>query len=161
DPLTHTARDFGRLDGFLTGRSSAPARTIALNYVRSHADALGLSQADLKTFRFRQDYVDASGVHNLSWNQSVRGATVFGNGLKVKVTRDGRVLAVQGSPVSGLAKLAAAAPSAAKVSATGARTTAARNVGGTLQKAPVASAKVGSSTTWANNDYAKKVWFLT
>jgi len=160
DPLTHTARDFGRLDGYLTGRSTASARTIALNYVRSHAGALGLIQADFATFRFRQDYVDATGVHNLSWNQSARGATVFGNGLKVKVTHDGRVLAVQGSPVSGLAKLAAAAPIAAKVSASDARAAAARNVGGSLQKAPVSSARAGSST-WANNDYAKRVWFLT
>jgi extracellular elastinolytic metalloproteinase len=160
DPLTHTARDFGRLDGYLTGRSSAPARSIAINYVRSHAGALGLKKSDLATFRFRQDYVDASGVHNLSWNQSVRGATVFGNGLKVKVTRDGHVLAVQGSPVSGLAKLAAAAPAATKVSASAARSTAARNVGGSLQKTAVRSSRTGSST-WANNDFAKRVWFLT
>ena len=27
DSLTHTVRDLGRLDGYLTGRSSAPART--------------------------------------------------------------------------------------------------------------------------------------
>jgi extracellular elastinolytic metalloproteinase len=163
DPLTHTARDFGRLDGFLTGRSSAPARTVAMNYVRSHAAALGLTKADLATFRFRQDYVDAAGVHNLSWNQSVGGATVFGNGLKVKVTRDGRVLAVQGSPVSGLAKLAAAAPSATKVSATSARATAAKNVNGSVQKVGVTAARSGSTaaTVWANNDYAKRVWFLT
>jgi extracellular elastinolytic metalloproteinase len=161
DPLTHTARDFGRLDGYLTGRSSAPARTIALNYVRSHAAALGLKKSDLATFRFRQDYRDAAGVHNLSWNQSVRGSTVFGNGLKVKVTRDGHVLSVQGSPVSGLAKLAAAAPSATKVSATSARTTAARNVGASPQKVGVSSARVGSATVWRNNDYAKRVWFLT
>ena len=36
-----------------------------------------------------------------SWTQSVAGATVFGNGLRVKVTRDGRVLSVQGSHVFG------------------------------------------------------------
>ena len=69
DPLTHTPRDFGRLDGFLTGASSAPARTIAMNYVRSHLATLGLTSADLATFRFHQDYVDAIGVHNLSWTQ--------------------------------------------------------------------------------------------
>jgi extracellular elastinolytic metalloproteinase len=163
DPLTHTARDFGLLDGYLTGRSSAPARTIALNYVRSHAPALGLTKTDLATFRFRQDYVDASGVHNLSWNQSVRGAPVFGNGLKVKVTHDGRVLAVQGSPVSGLDKLAAAAPGATQVTASGARAAAAKNVHGSVQKVGVSSARGSSSasTVWSNNDYAKRVWFLT
>ena len=117
DPLTRTPRDFGRLDGFLSGPSSASARTAALNYVRGHLGALGLTSADLSTLRFRQDYVDTIGVHNLSWTQSVDGATVFGNGLQVRVTRDGRVLAVQGSPVSGLAKLASAAPSGIRMSA--------------------------------------------
>ncbi len=102
DPLTGTVRDLGRLDGYLTGRSSAPARTVALSYVRSHLSALGLRHADLKTLRFRQDYVDSIGVHNLSWTQQAAGRTVFGNGLIVRVTRDGRVLAVQGSPVSDL-----------------------------------------------------------
>ena len=110
DPLTHTPRNLGRLNGYLTGRSSAPARTIAMGYVRSHLATLGLTSADLSTFRFRQDYVDTIGVHNLSWSQSVRGIPVFGNGLKVKVTSTGRVLSVQGSPVSGLIKMAAGAP---------------------------------------------------
>lgn len=163
DPLTHTVRDFGRLDGYLTGPSSSPARTVALSYVRSHLDALGLTSADLSTLRFRQDYVDVNGVHHLSWSQYADGSTVFGNGLRVAVTRDGRVLAVQGSPVSGLAKLAAAAPTATKVSATAARHTAARNVGSAPQKATVSSARTGTSgsTVWSNHDYAKRVWFLT
>src|SRR4051794_10360554 len=132
DPLTHTPRDFGRLDGFLSGPSSASARTAALNYVRGHLGALGLTAADLSTLRFRKDYVDTIGVHNLSWTQSVDGATVFGNGLQVRVTRDGRVLAVQGSPVSGLAKLASSAPSATTMSASAARSASARDVDGTV-----------------------------
>jgi hypothetical protein len=163
DPLTRTPRDFGRLDGFLSGPSSASARTAALNYVRGHLGALGLTSADLSTLRFRQDYVDTIGVHNLSWTQSVDGATVFGNGLQVRVTRDGRVLAVQGSPVSGLAKLASAAPSGIRMSASAARTASAHDVDGTVAPASVASSKAGSSasTVWSNHDYAKRVWFLT
>ena len=163
DPLTHTPRDFGRLDGFLSGRSSASARAAALSYVRGHLGALGLTAADLSTLRFRKDYVDTIGVHNLSWTQSVDGATVFGNGLQVKVTRDGRVLAVQGSPVSGLAKLASAAPSGIRMSATAARTASAHDVNGTVAKASVTSSKAGSSasTVWSNHDFAQRVWFLT
>src|SRR3954451_6146288 len=135
DPLTHTPRDFGRLDGFLSGPSSASARTAALNYVRGHLGALGLTSADLGTLRFRQDYIDTLGVHNLSWTQSVDGGTVIGNGLQVRVTRDGRVLAVQGSPVSGLAKLASSAPSATTMSASAARSASARDVDGTVAPA--------------------------
>lgn len=163
DSLTHTVRDLGRLDGYLTGRSSAPARTIALHYVGSHLSALGLHRGDLKTLRFRQDYVDPSGVHNLSWTQAARGATVFGNGLIVRVTRDGRVLEVQGSPVSGLARLAAAAPTATRVTAPQARSDSALNVGARPARSSVEARHGGSSptTVWSNNDFAKRVWFLT
>jgi extracellular elastinolytic metalloproteinase len=163
DPLTRTPRDLGRLDGFLSGRSSAPARSIAMSYVRSHRADLGLSSADLSTFRFRQDYVDPTGLHNLSWTQSVAGSTVFGNGLLVRITRDGRVLAIQGSPIHGLAALAANAPRATRISATAARSAAAHNVKGTLARATVAASRTGASarTVWANHDVAQRVWFLT
>jgi len=163
DPLTHTVRDFGRLDGYLTGRSSAPARSIALGYVRSHLGSLGLKNGDLSTLRFRQDYVDSLGLHHLSWTQSVRGATVFGNGLKVAVSRQGQVLQVQGSPVSGLTAMAAKAPTGS-MSAPAAHARAATNVHGRVPSdVRVTSARGGSSarTTWSNADYAQKVWFLT
>jgi hypothetical protein len=163
DPLTHTVRDLGKLNGYLTGRSSAPATKVALQYVRSHLSALGLHKGDLQTLRFRQDYVDALGVHNISWSQQVAGRTVFGNGLIVRVTRDGRVLAVQGSPVTHLARLASQAPSTGDVTASAARSDAARNIEATPARATVAASRGGSSasTVWSNNDYAKRVWFLT
>ncbi len=163
DPLTGTPRNLGRINGYLSGRSSAPARSVAMRFVRSHLSVLGLRSSDLTTLRFRQDYVDTIGVHNLSWSQSVRGIPVFGNGLRVKVTRDGRVLSVQGSPVSGLAKLAAKAPTATKLSAASARAAAARNVGGKVAHVKVATSRGGTApeTVWANHDFAKKVWFLT
>ncbi len=163
DPLTGTPRNLGRLDGYLSGPSTAPARTVALNYVRQHLADLGLTQSDLATFKFHQDYVDPIGIHHLSWTQSVNGTPVFGNGLKVQVTRNGRVLAVQGSPISGLQQLAAAAPTAEKVSPSSARSRAASDVGGSVARSNVASSRAGStaSTRWANHDYATKVWFLT
>jgi hypothetical protein len=163
DPLTHTVRDIGKLDGYLTGRSTAPARSVALSYVRSHLSALGLHRGDLKTLEFRQDYVDPSGLHNLSWSQQAAGRTVFGNGLIVRVTRDGRVLAVQGSPVSGLARLAARAPTTSRVSAPQARALAAHNVDARLPHATIASSRDGASasTVWSDRDQASRVWFLT
>jgi extracellular elastinolytic metalloproteinase len=163
DPLTHTVRDIGKLNGYLTGRSSAPARTIALHYVQSHLSALGLHAGDLKTLRLRQDYVDPLGIHNLSWTQQAAGRTVFGNGLIVRVTRDGRVLAVQGSPVSHLAQLAAKAPSTGGVTATQARALSASNVDSRVAPARIASSRGGTAATtvWANHDMASRVWFLT
>jgi extracellular elastinolytic metalloproteinase len=164
DPLTGTPRQFGKRTGYLTGRSSQPARTVAWNYVTRNHAILGLKKADLSTFRFRQDYRDTLGIHHLSWSQQVRGATVFGNGLKVNVTKRGQVVSVQGSPVAGLARLAAKAPSTTTLSASGARSDAARDVHGTLDKgARVTLSRAGSSaqTVWSNHDYAKRVWFLT
>ena len=163
DPLTGTVRNLGRLDGYLTGPSSAPARSVALTFVRNHLAALGLTSDDLSTLRLRSDYVDNAGMHHLSWSQEINGMTVFGNGLKVNVTRDGRVLSVQGSPVSGLAAKAASLPGM-KLTAPEARDTAARNVGGKpTGDARPSSTRGGSQavSVWANHDYAKRVLFLT
>src|SRR4051812_25835210 len=109
DGTTGTPRVVERLDGTLTGRSSAPARTVAMRYVASHLAALGLQRADLSTFHLRRDYVDVAGIHHLSWTQSRGGIPVFGNGLQANVTRDGRLLSLGGSPVTGLAAPAAGA----------------------------------------------------
>jgi extracellular elastinolytic metalloproteinase len=162
DPLTGTPRELGRLDGFLTGPRSGSARTIALDFVRTHLDALGLKSSDLASLVFRKDYVDTLGMHHLSWQQRVNGTTVFGNGLQVNVTRSGRVLSVLGSPVSGLAALARQAP-AAHLDAAQARSRAAANVHGRVQTQKVASASRGASATtrWSNHDFATRVWFLT
>jgi hypothetical protein len=163
DPLTHTVRNLGRTNGFLTGRSSSPARIVAMKYVRGHLADLGLKHDDLSTFRLRQDYVDTIGVHHLSWAQSVRGVPVFGNGLKVNVTNHGQVVSVQGSPITGLARVAAAAATTAKLSASSARTTAARDVHGKPASVRVTKSRSGgdAQTVWANHDYSSKVWFLT
>ena len=162
DPLTGTPRQLGRLDGYLSGTHRGAARTVALDYVRSHLAALGLTSADLSTFVFRKDYVDPMGIHHLSWQQRAAGTPVFGNGLQVNVTRNGRVLSILGSPVSGLAGLARQAP-ASDVDATQARSRAAANVSGSVQTRAVASSSRGpaATTRWTNHDYATKVWFLT
>ena len=160
DALTGTPRNLGRLDGYLTGKHSGSARSIALDFVRSHLDVLGLSSADLSTLRFRKDAVDNIGLHHLSWTQVVDGIPVFGNGLKVKVTRDGRILAVQGSPVAGLTSLARSAPSASRMTAAQARAKAAADVGGRAASAAVARSS-SAGTTWKNRDFAKRVWFVT
>ena len=66
DPMTGTLRMVGRLDGYLTGRSMRPARAVAMGFVRSNRAAFGLTNADIKTFRLRLDYVDIAGVHHIS-----------------------------------------------------------------------------------------------
>ncbi len=127
--MTGTLRFVGRLDGFLTGPSARPAADIAIDYVRSNLTAFGLSEADLRTFHLRQDYVDILGTHHLSWVQRVGGVEAFPNGLKANVTADGRLINLSGSPAAGLnaptasARLGAtAAIAAARAAAGGAET---------------------------------------
>ena len=119
DPLTGTLRMVGRLDGYLTGRSARPARAVAIGFVRSNLAAFGLTRADLKTFRLRQDYVDIAGMHHISWTQSKHGVPVFHNGLRANVTSDGRLLNVTGSPVHAI-RVASTVPSIGSDEAIGA-----------------------------------------
>jgi extracellular elastinolytic metalloproteinase len=110
DPLTGTPRSVARLDGLLTGPSSRPAATVALDYVAAHADVFGLSAADLAGLTPRRDYVDVAGTHHLSWTQQVGATPVVGNGLQANVTRAGELISVLGSPVPALAGTRLAAP---------------------------------------------------
>lgn len=100
DPLTGTVRDLGRTDGFLTGPSNAAASSIALGYVTKNAAALGLTSQGLQALSLRQDYVSIDGTHHLSYVQKISGIPVFDNGLKVNVTKNGRVINVVGSPLA-------------------------------------------------------------
>ena len=164
DPVTGTPTMVGRLDGFLTKRSSAKARTVALRYVRANAAGLGLSTADLKTLTLRKDYVDVAGIHHLSWTQSVNGIKVFGNGLKANVTKKGQLISIQGAPVPGLAKLARSVTTRPAVTASRARQAAATDVGGTAAKVTATTSTTkgsGARTVWANADQAQLVWFAT
>ncbi len=159
DPLTGTPRQVGRLDGFLTARSSAPAGAIALNYVRSHRTVFGLSRVDMATFKLSNDYVDILGTHHISWQQYVHGVPVFGNGLKAHVTRDGRLISVQGSPIAGLAGRRVvcrpAVPSAPPPPAPPQWATSAAHW------PPRSSTRSGGRSRWSNGDTAQRVWFLT
>lgn len=90
------------LDGFLTGPSKAAPEKIARGFVAAHRDVFGLNRADLAGLALRKDYVDITGTHHLSFTQSVGGVEVFGGGLEAHVARNGRLISVDGAPVSGL-----------------------------------------------------------
>jgi hypothetical protein len=49
DPVTGTPAMVGRLDGFLTGASSASAQSVTRRFLTTNASTLGLSAADLET----------------------------------------------------------------------------------------------------------------
>jgi extracellular elastinolytic metalloproteinase len=160
DPATGTPRNIGRLDGFLTGASSAQASTVAMRYVRAHLKAMGLSRADLKTLTLRDSWVDIAGIHHLSWTQSSHGISVFGNGLKANVTKRGQLISIQGSPIAGLSRMTRHTSASPRLSANTARDVAARAVGGAAAATAEVTSKSASSVTWANQDQAQLVWFL-
>lgn len=162
DPLTGTPSNVGSFDTFLTGRSSAAASRVVMSYVRDHLSDLGLTRADLATFQLRTDYVDVAGIHHISWTQQAKGITVFGNGLKGNVTKDGQLISVQGSPISGLATLTAAAPASPRLSAAAARNAAAKDVGGAADSSAVErDSRTAGTSLWSNGDRAQLVWFMT
>jgi hypothetical protein len=87
DPLTGTPRQVSRLDGMLTEPSPASATSVALGYVRAHADVFGLSATYLAQLELARDYVDIAGIHHLAFVQKVDGVPLFGNGLEANVTK--------------------------------------------------------------------------
>ncbi|GAA4358963.1 hypothetical protein GCM10023145_32200 [Angustibacter luteus] len=102
DALTGTPRQVTKVDGFLTGPSRTAAKDVALGYVRTNSGVFRLSAADLEHLTLTRDYVDVAGTHHLTWQQTAGGLSLFGNGLKANVAKDGRLISVLGSPVPGL-----------------------------------------------------------
>jgi hypothetical protein len=97
DPITATPRVFGRLNGTLTGPRAGDAADIALDYVRSHAGALGLDPADLSGLELAGRRT-VGGITHLRWRQVHRGIPAYDNELRVNLDGDGRVLNVLGTP---------------------------------------------------------------
>ncbi|HEX6845083.1 MAG TPA: M36 family metallopeptidase [Actinomycetota bacterium] len=143
DPKTGTARVVARLDGYLTAPSSDPASTIALDYVRRHQEAFGLTDGDLRTLSLASDRVDEDGVHHLAWTQSTKGIQAFDNGLKASVAPGGELIALSGSPAHGLGSGAVTA--VPRVSA-----------GRAISRS---RSSVGAHATPARGDTARLVWF--
>jgi extracellular elastinolytic metalloproteinase len=161
DPTTGTPRNVGRLDGYLTGPSTRSAADVARSYVGDHLAAFGLTQADMSTLRLTRTYVDTIGVRHVYWTQVRDGIPVFGHGLRANVTERGELLSVQGSPLPGLT--AAKASSTPRLSASEARATAVRDVGGRVQPGSQTRSSVAGApaTAWSNGDSARQVWYDT
>jgi hypothetical protein len=159
DPLTGSPRQVAKVNGFLTGRSKASPRTIALRYVKANKGTFGLSRSALRSLKLRRDYVDVTGTHHLSFVQVAKGIPVFGNGLIAHVAKDGRIVGFTGSPLTSMAGMPGARPT---VSATAARAAAIKDAGG---RAESSSAKrlagARTETRFADGDRASLVWFRT
>jgi hypothetical protein len=156
DPRTGTPRALGRLDGALTAPRKGSARTIALDYVRAYATAIGLDSGDLQQLQAAGGETSPDGVTHLRWRQTWQGIPAYDNELRVNVARDGRVVSVLGSPQHALAAqttgptITAAAALQALMDNVGVRrqVTVVRSAGGPQQP-----------TTFADGDRASLVLF--
>ncbi len=161
NPLTGSPDNVARLDGFLTSPRAASAPTVALDYVRAHLAEFGLDSDDLGTLTTPTVRLDLNGISHVSWQQSVGGVPVFGNGLRAHVTRDGKLISVQGAPIADLTDLAAAT-AAPQLSAGTARAAAADDVSGSVANATSSTTSGAErATMWSNGDSASLVYFLT
>ncbi|HEX5926089.1 MAG TPA: M36 family metallopeptidase, partial [Baekduia sp.] len=102
DPVTGGLRNVGRTDGLLTGPSTADAATVAIDYVRAHADAFGLDGTDLATLQPINRSVSPDGVTHLTFGQIDGGIGAYDSALTANVTGDGRLINVGGAPVHDL-----------------------------------------------------------
>ena len=98
----HPARpediDAGRTDGLLTGPSKATPEQIALDYVREHFPLAG---ADVDNLELVARAVSPDGITHLRFNQTLDGIESYDSGIDAHVTRDGRLITVNGAPVRG------------------------------------------------------------
>ena len=158
DQATGTPRRVARTDGFLTAASRKKPAAIALDYVTSHSDVFRLDAAAVAGLSLRQDYVDIVGTHHLSFVQTVAGVPVFGNGLKAHVAKNGRLIQVDGAPLTALP----ASAGAAKLTAAGARAEAVKDVfGKSTAKVTTTAADATRTTTFSDGGNAKLVYFQT
>jgi subtilisin-like proprotein convertase family protein len=102
DPVTGGLRSVARTDGLLTGPNTADPATIAMDYVRDHADAFGLDGTDLATLEPVNRSVSPDGVTHLVFGQLDSGIGAYDSALTANVAADGRLINAGGAPVHNL-----------------------------------------------------------
>jgi extracellular elastinolytic metalloproteinase len=96
DKRTGGVRAAAKLDGFLTKPNrGARAAIIALDYVKQHRDAFGLSNEALSTLKL-EDETRSNGITHLRWVQRIDGVSFIDGDLRASVTQDGRLLHITG-----------------------------------------------------------------
>ncbi|HZV75967.1 MAG TPA: M36 family metallopeptidase [Conexibacter sp.] len=154
DPVGGGVRSLVRADGFLSGPRAGDPAAVALAFVRAHAVAFGLTDADLAALRLTRRYRALDGVTHLTWVPVSHGIAAYDSQLSVHVSAAGRVVAASGPPLGGLS-IASAAP---RLTASEALGVAQGDVGAPAGL-PAARTHPGAQrpTTFANGDRASLV----
>ena len=88
---------------FLTGPQKGVARELAVGYLQSQRDALGLKQADVAEMLLKDDYAtEHNGIRHFYWRQQHSGIEVWNGDLAINVARDGSIINLHNAFVSDL-----------------------------------------------------------
>ena len=103
DPHTGTVRAAAKLDGALTAPSGRDGEDVALDYVREHARALGLTRRRRRPAWHRTRRVVDGRMQVITWGQRHRGIPSADTYLKAAIDDRGRLLSLTGAPAAELA----------------------------------------------------------
>jgi hypothetical protein len=156
DPVTGTPRVVARTDGTLTGPSGAPPSQVALDYVRAHPEVFKLTSDDIAALGAPQETVSPDGTHFLRWTQAFNGVPVVGADLRAAVAADGRLLEVDGSPLTDTQVPAGTAPQLPAASAL-ARVRSDNGIGAATPRVTAAASGPQRSTSFADDSNAHLV----
>ncbi len=91
------------LGGYLSESSNGEPLDIAMAYLTSHADSLGISSQDVLNSIITDQYTDSdTGLTHIYLRQEFNGLEVVNANMNVNITADGRVLNVGSTFVNGL-----------------------------------------------------------
>jgi hypothetical protein len=106
DPVHHYLWQPG---GYLSPPSQNPPLDIAVGYVESHFDQLGLEPSDFQEYSITSQYADAdTGVTHTYLRQQLNGADQDNTNLSINVADDGQVINVGGGFIAGLEEMSQA-----------------------------------------------------
>ena len=142
--------DAGRTDGLLTSPSKADPERIALDYVREH---FALADADVDNLKLVARAVSPDGITHLRFNQTLDGIESYDSGIDAHVTRDGRLITVNGAPVRG-ASLKDKTPAVSALAGLG----EARRTTRGLALPPRVTKSSRAAATFATGEAAKLRW---
>jgi len=104
DPAMGTTRTLYNQVGLMTKASSGDPMDLALEFVQSHLDTLGLTRADLESFEVTDVvHSSVSGATHIYLRQKHEGLAVYNGQLHINVNKNGQIMSVNNAFVAGIA----------------------------------------------------------
>lgn len=138
DPATGVTSSLWNRGGYLSAAAKGDPKVLALAFLRAHAAALGLDDADLDGLELTDSvFSSATGATHLYFRQVYAGKPVYNGQIQVHVNRAGRVISVANGAVADIAGATAAARAGTPGTAAAAIAAAARHLGVSLSASGV------------------------